>query len=775
MSQTLQPTPDTQETLAFLRKWPSAHSHVVAISINPRTHKKGLVEGRSFAREDLNGEGRAERFVTRRQGKASQYFAVNPLLAPMNGKPGKKDVDEVVAFQIDLDVPEGEDQEAGARKLLEAVRSYRLPPAAIILSGGGVQAFWPLDREDRIKIGGDIAKAEAAECFGRGLEDEFRAMGLNPDPCHNVDRIMRLPGTINVPDDKKIAKGRKPALAKLVQFTDVTYPLSAFTPAAPKSTTSRPGGSLALIDWSVVDGEVSPGLREKFDAERAARPVVANLWNGEPAPSQSDVSPSGFEFALAGALKRSGKFTSTEFAQLHAVWDHKSDKHAGDRRAVQRAWDRNQGPDASGIEAVELSPLTETQEQQRLERKERQERQRKAQIEREAPEAGSNVVPFPAPPYTLAATPFVWRDPTTIPRRQFLYGTHYIRQFVSSTIAPGGVGKSSLVSIEALAMATGRPLLGVRPEKRLRVWLWNGEDPKVETERRIAAACIHYGIAPAELDGWLFVDSGRDAKIVIAEANKDGAKIMRPVVDAVIATIRKNEIDVMTVDPFVSCHHVPENDNGGMDGVVKEWGGIADAANAAIELVHHSRKTNGAEVTVEDARGASAVVFATRDARAINTMTKQEADNAGVVNRRLHFRCESGKANLAPPADKADWFQLVSVPLGNGDSATDDNGDKVAVVAPWQYPNMLAGVTSDLTEAAFAKIRAGKFRSDPQATEWVGKAVAEVMGFNLGKPHEKAKTRGLIKLWLDNGALATVKRKDNNGDQRTFIEVTRDE
>lgn len=772
MSQTLQPNADTQETLTFLRKWPSAFPHVVAININPRTHKKGLVEGRSFARADLDGEGRVERYVARRQGKASQYFAVNTLLAPMNSKPAKTNVDEVIALQIDLDVPENEDQEAGARKLLGVVRSYRLPPSAIISSGGGVQAFWILKPEDRIKIGGDETKAEAAECYTRGLEYEFRAMGVGKvDPCHNVDRIMRLPGTINVPDDKKIAKGRKVALAKLVEFSDVTYPLSAFTPAAPKPSTSKPGNSPAPIDWGAVDGEVPPEVLEKFNAERAARPVVAKLWEGLPAPSQADTTPSGFLFAFAGALKRSGKFTSTEYAQLHEVWDHKSVKHAGDRRAVQRAWDNNQGPNASGFEVVELPPLTETQEQQRQERRERQ---RKAQIEREAPEAGSNVVPFPVPPGILAATPFVWRDPKTIPRRQFLYGTHYIRQFVSSTIAPGGVGKSSLVSIEALAMATGRPLLGVRPEKRLRVWLWNGEDPKVETERRIAAACIHYGIAPAELDGWLFVDSGRDAKIVIAEANKDGAKIMRPVVDAVIATIRKNEIDVMTVDPFVSCHHVPENDNGGMDGVVKEWGGIADAANAAIELVHHSRKTNGAEVTVEDARGASAVVFATRDARAINTMTKQEAENAGVANRRLHFRCESGKANLAPPADKADWFQLVSVPLGNGDSATIDNGDKVAVVAPWQYPNMLAGVTSDLTEAAFAKIRAGECRENPQATEWVGKVVAEVMGFNLGKKHEKAKTLNLIKLWLDNGALAKVKRKDKNGDERLFVEVAHD-
>jgi hypothetical protein len=117
----------------------------------------------------------------------------------------------------------------------------------------------------------------------------------------------------------------------------------------------------------------------------------------------------------------------------------------------------------------------------------------------------------------------------------------------------------------------------------------------------------------------------------------------------------------------------------------------------------------------------------------------------------------------------------MSIPLGNGDNATIDNGDKVAVVASWQYPNMLAGVTSDLTAAAFAKIRAGKYRSNPQATEWVGKVVAEVMGFDLGKAHEKAKTRNLIKLWLKNGVLVEVKRKDERSEERSFVEVARDE
>src|SRR5436305_880618 len=58
----------------------------------------------------------------------------------------------------------------------------------------------------------------------------------------------------------------------------------------------------------------------------------------------------------------------------------------------------------------------------------------------------------------IAATPFSWLDPADIPPRQFLYGGHLIRQFVSTTVAPGGIGKSSLGILEALAMASGKPL-----------------------------------------------------------------------------------------------------------------------------------------------------------------------------------------------------------------------------------------------------------------------------------------------------------------------------
>jgi RecA-family ATPase len=67
------------------------------------------------------------------------------------------------------------------------------------------------------------------------------------------------------------------------------------------------------------------------------------------------------------------------------------------------------------------------------------------------------------------------------------------------------------------------------------------------------------------------------------------------------------KIDVLLIDPFVSCHEVSENDNSAMDMIVKEWGKVADRGNCSVHLIHHTRKSIGgeAEVTTDSSRGAS--------------------------------------------------------------------------------------------------------------------------------------------------------------------------
>lgn len=101
------------------------------------------------------------------------------------------------------------------------------------------------------------------------------------------------------------------------------------------------------------------------------------------------------------------------------------------------------------------------------------------------------------PPVEVVATPYVWRDPTTIKPREWVYGRSIQRGHVRAILAPGAAGKTILSVGEALAMATGRNLLGQSvPGGPKRVWLWNLEDDGEELSRIIQAACKHWSIGP---------------------------------------------------------------------------------------------------------------------------------------------------------------------------------------------------------------------------------------------------------------------------------------
>lgn len=370
-------------------------------------------------------------------------------------------------------------------------------------------------------------------------------------------------------------------------------------------------------------------------------------------------------------------------------------------------------------------------------------------------------------------TPFVYRDPSGIPRRQFVYGRHLIRGFVSATVAPAGIGKSSLILADTVSMGAGRNLIGVKPAKPLRVWYVNLEDPREEIERRIAAICLHYSIEAADLHNRLFFD-GRETEIVIAEqAKTGGVRIAKPVEEALVSALLANEVDALLIDPFVSTHRVSENDNMAIDAVVKAFCRIANEADCAIELVHHVRKTGGAEITAEDGRGASALVAAARSVRVLNPMSDKEASDVGVGEfRRYHFRADNGKANLAPPGTKAVWYKLTSVPLGNGNAdVASDEGDQIGVVTPWQWPDALNGVTvSDLCRVQSA-IAGGKWRENSQAKDWAGYAVAKVLSLDVGQRADKARIATMLKTWIKNGALVIVEGLDEKRKPRSFIEV----
>lgn len=379
-----------------------------------------------------------------------------------------------------------------------------------------------------------------------------------------------------------------------------------------------------------------------------------------------------------------------------------------------------------------------------------------------APDDGEDGFDFPE---------YDWPDASKIPQREFIYGDHYIRKFVSTDISPGGVGKSSLVMAEALAMASGRPLLGIQPPDKVTVAYWNGEDPLDELKRRSAAIIRHYVMDKSQVGNRYRLASGRQMPIVLVTESRGDLVVATPVVEKMVRVILKRKIDVLIIDPFVSSHRVSENDNNAIERVVKLWAQIADATNCAVNLVHHSRKTNGAEVTVEDGRGAVALLAAARSARALNQMSEVEAGKYGIENRRYYFRADNGKSNLTPPPEGAHWYRLQSVTLPNGPMGTD--GDKVGVVTSWELPDPMKGVTADELKLVQNVVAAGEWRKDVQSPQWVGFAVAKALNLNLDNPQDRAKVKTMVQTWLGTGALETVSKTDSKRRERVFVVVGR--
>lgn len=352
----------------------------------------------------------------------------------------------------------------------------------------------------------------------------------------------------------------------------------------------------------------------------------------------------------------------------------------------------------------------------------------------------------PAAPVTaLNATQFVWRDPLTIPPRPWVYGRHMIRKQVSVTVAPGGIGKSSLTLVEGLAMVTARELLGEWvPAVPLRVWVYNLEDPRDEMDRRVIGAMMHHNVKPEAIGDRLFIDTGRERVLCTAIEVKGEVTIMQPEVDALAAEITARGIDVLIVDPFVSSHRVSENASGAIDLVAKEWARLADRCNCAIELVHHTRKTNGVEATTEDSRGSSALLAAARSGRVLNKMNDDTKDQAGVKDDlATYFGIDRDKANLAP-AGKRKWVRMASVDLGQGDS--------VGVAEAWEWPDTFDDMgVADLLRVQQAIEGKQPRYSDQAGDDWAGVIVAQVLGLNAAT--DKKRIKRMIEAWLKSGGL----------------------
>lgn len=280
-------------------------------------------------------------------------------------------------------------------------------------------------------------------------------------------------------------------------------------------------------------------------------------------------------------------------------------------------------------------------------------------------------VPLPAHirPFALTANLI---DIDDIKPRAWVLDRRYMRKYLTVTIAPGGVGKSTLALLEAMAILTNKPLTGRHVKRPGNVWVL-GEDPQDETERRIAALAKYHQVPRNVLAG-LHYSTFRQESMILAGKGpvSHGVMLNRENIQRAIAHIRNNNIVLWVIDPFVMSHDCDENDNAAINKVVNVYHRIAEETGCAISVIHHTRKRGplGGIGDMDTARGASSLVSAARIAHTLTPMCEDDAAELGVadIDRPFFIRMDNAKANMSAPDEQTEWYRLQSVVLPCGDS-----------------------------------------------------------------------------------------------------------
>lgn len=149
------------------------------------------------------GDPAADAFVARsdREGRAS-YYSLNVVREGLGKKATKADIVAARGVHVDMDPPaDGSPFDRPAALALLA--GLPIPPSFIVNSGNGLQPVWLFDRP--------VHDLDQVEGINRQL---IKLTG--GDACFNIDRLLRVPGSINTPTAKKAAAGRVPVSAEFI-------------------------------------------------------------------------------------------------------------------------------------------------------------------------------------------------------------------------------------------------------------------------------------------------------------------------------------------------------------------------------------------------------------------------------------------------------------------------------------------------------------------------------------------------------------------------------
>lgn len=184
---------------------------------------------------------------------------------------------------------------------------------------------------------------------------------------------------------------------------------------------------------------------------------------------------------------------------------------------------------------------------------------------------------------------------------------------VGCLVAPGGVGKTTLMTHVGACIALGRRVFGEHVHKPGSVLILTAEDTRQILVARLRACMEAMDLTAAERA--TVCDSVR-----IADVSGTGVRLARDVggvvlpseatLDAVLAMAREINPVLVVIDPAVSFGIGESRVNDAEQGLIEAARRLRNALNCCVLYVHHSGKSNARERTLDQYSGRGGSAFA---------------------------------------------------------------------------------------------------------------------------------------------------------------------
>jgi hypothetical protein len=275
------------------------------------------------------------------------------------------------------------------------------------------------------------------------------------------------------------------------------------------------------------------------------------------------------------------------------------------------------------------------------------------------------------------------------PPRPWAYGNFLMYGAVTGIAAPPGVGKTTFSVQLGIAFSLDMKLgpWDKVPGGGGKVWLYNGEEPQEELDRRFMAASCELGVEDHVAANRFFYNSGLDEPLQFVRVDPQTKEIQRhPDTDKIIEIIKAQGVRLFIVDPLIEFNGATEDGEGlkAAGSVLRE---IANACQCAVLFFHHTPKASTSDTAAGDMnamRGGGPLIGSARFVSTMFAMSLKDADDYDVPKNERHkyVRFDDAKANMTVMSGEPQWWIKLGVCINNEDSIRP--ADSIGILRPVQ-------------------------------------------------------------------------------------------